>query len=147
MIVAQCSLPGSGNNENQAVTERELPRQHPHVKGQPAVTTASPAFSTESCHFIFLKACHNWKLTDAAVRTRFLLSATDIDTHDNTLIAYKDQHLCCEHDPPQPSIDTNSKQMHNHSSVWCTTTGVGFMHLPTNNVRSVRLSWMTKING
>jgi len=106
-------------------------------------TAAPPTCSTESRHFIFSKLCHNLKLR----HSHLLLSLADINTHDNTLIAYKDQHLCCEHDPPQPSIDTNSKQMHDHSSVWCTTTAVGFMHLPMNNVRSVRLSWMTKING
>jgi len=110
-------------------------------------TAAPPAFSTASCHFIILKLCHNLQLTDTATCTHLQVSLVDINTHDNALIAYKDQHLCCKHDAPQPSIDTNSKQMHNHSSVWCTTTVVGFMYLPMNNVRSVRLSWMTKTNG
>ena len=117
-----------------------------HIKEQPTVTAAAPpAFSTESCHVIILKLYHNLQITDVATCVRLPLSLVHIDTHDNTLRAYKD--LCCEHDPPRPSIDTNSEQTHNHSSVWCTTTAVGFMHLPMNNVRSVRLSWMTKING
>lgn len=108
------------------------------------MTAVPPAFSAEGRHLIQNKVVpqlETYKATCIGLPT----SLTDINMHDNTLIACNDQHLHCERDPPQPS--TNSKQTHNHSSLWCTTTAVGFMYLPMNNVRSVRLSWIKKING